>query len=442
MPVQTVTQLTRAIREVLEETIGEVWVEGEVSNYRKHASGHQYFTLKDAKAQLSCVFFRGRAWNSRTRIQDGVKLQLFGDLSLYEARGQYQLVVREARALGAGDLHEQFEALKLKLREEGLFNEDRKQAIPRFPQRLGIITSPTGAVIRDLLSVLKRRAPWVEVQLFPAAVQGQGAYRQLIEGLETLTERREVDAIILARGGGSLEDLWNFNEEALARAIAACPLPVISAVGHETDFSIADFVADLRAPTPSAAAELTVPDQRELRAFLGERRRQLSSRVQRRLSYLSERLEWMRREGAFQRPHRILQEYSQRLDELAEDLHSAVQLGLRDRRQRCEGLQQALRVLSPEKQFLRLQERLQGRREQLERAVRRQVEKKEARVEALTRHLQALGPSQTLARGYSILLDEKHRPLTTVKQMKEGEKVKARLQDGEVPLRVEKRPKK
>lgn len=437
MEIHSVSQLTRAIRSLLENRFDAVWVEGEVSNHRKQASGHQYFTLKDAQAQLSCVFFRGHAWNNRTPIRDGMKLRLFGDISLYEARGQYQLVVKEARAIGAGDLNERFEALKLKLRQEGLFDVDRKRPIPKFPHRLGIVTSPTGAVIRDLLSVLKRRAPWVEVLLFPVRVQGDGAYLEIMEALEHLGSRDDIDTIILARGGGSLEDLWSFNEEAVARAVAACPVPVVAAVGHETDFSIADFVADLRAPTPSAAAELTTPDQKELRQFLRERRRQLGQLVDRRLRYLGERLDWIRRGGAFQLPRRRLDEWTQRLDELAGDLEEAVRRGGRERRQHLIALERALGLLAPAKQLDRLEEQLADRRARLQQAAGRHLRTGEDRLASAERHLRALGPEQTLARGYSLLLDEKRHPVVSVDQLSPGQAVIARLQDGEASLTVD-----
>lgn len=441
MEILTVSQLTRAIRELLEGAFGEVWVEGEVSNHRKQASGHQYFTLKDAHAQLSCVFFRGHAWNNRTPIRDGAKLRLFGELSLYEVRGQYQLVVKEARPLGAGNLHERFEALKEKLRQEGLFDSARKRPISKFPIRLGIITSPTGAVIRDLLSILERRAPWVEVLFYPARVQGDGAYLEIIEGLEFLGSRTDIDTIILARGGGSLEDLWSFNEEAVARAIVQCPIPVVAAVGHETDFSIADFAADLRAPTPSAAAELTTPDQRELQEFLRSKRRQLVQTVARGLRYLEERLDWMRRGGAFQRPRRYLEELTQRLDEAARDLDDAVRSNLRERHQRLGSRADALRVLSPTRRFGALEQHLKAQASRLEQAVQRQLRSTRDRVAATGRHLRALGPDQTLARGYSILLDENRLPISSVGGLPPGKKVTARLQDGEVPLTVEKERK-
>ena len=436
MEILTVSQLTREIRDLLEREIGDLWVEGEVSNHRKQSSGHQYFTLRDSRAQLSCVFFRGHAWNSRVNIQDGAKVRLSGELSVYEARGQYQLVVKQVRPIGVGNLHERFEALKLKLRQEGLFDGDRKRELPAFPERLAVITSPTGAVIRDLLSVLERRAPWVEVVIYPARVQGEGAYLEVVEGLDVLGGRTDIDAIILARGGGNLEDLWAFNEEALARAIAACPHPVVSAVGHETDFTIADFVADVRAPTPSAAAELTTPDQQELRQLLRERGRQFGQLVRRRLHYLDERLGWLRRGGILERPRRYMAELTQRLDELALGLENSVESGLRRRVEDLFGRERALRILSPAGPLQRLEERLMAQGVRLAQEVDRQIANQADRLAATERHLRALGPEQTLARGYSMVLDENRRPISSIRWLPAGRSVRLRVLDGEVGVTV------
>jgi exodeoxyribonuclease VII large subunit len=392
--------------------------------------------LKDAKAQLSCVFFRGSAWKNHTPIKDGVKLRLFGELSLYEARGQYQLVVKEAQGIGAGNLHERFEALKQKLRDEGLFEQARKQAVTRFPKRVVIVTSPTGAVIQDLLSVLERRAPWVEILVYPVRVQGDGAHLEIIEGLSALTDRTDIDTIVLARGGGSLEDLWAYNEEALARAIDACPLPVVSAVGHETDFTIADFVSDLRAPTPSAAAELITPDQNELRQYLDEKRRQLRQTVRRRLEYLHERLTWYRRGGAMQRPLRYLAELSQRLDDCAIDLENAIQLGIKDRERQLEVHRRTLQSLCPIGHVERLQTQCAALRARLDLALKQQLSRHHDQIVSRERHLRALGPEQTLARGYSMILDGNGKPISSVESLRQGREVTLKVRDGEVGAKV------
>src|SRR5437764_4245377 len=269
--VLTVSELTRSIRGTLETKFGSVWVQGEVSNYKAHPNGHQYFTLKDARAQIACVIWRDTMAplpRKHSGLTDGAKIQVFGTVSVFEARGQYQISVQIIQPRGLGVLQAKFEALKRKLDAEGLFDPARKRALPKFPNRIGIVTSPTGAAIRDMLNVLRRRAPWLQILISPVRVQGTGAAQEIavaIRGLATPNDNwQPLDLIVVTRGGGSIEDLWEFNEEIVARTIADVNVPIVSAVGHEIDFTICDFVADLRAPTPSAAAELIVPDITDL----------------------------------------------------------------------------------------------------------------------------------------------------------------------------------
>ncbi|MDH4072932.1 MAG: exodeoxyribonuclease VII large subunit, partial [Gammaproteobacteria bacterium] len=293
----TVSELNRQARALLEGGIPKIWVEGEMSNLSRPGSGHVYFTLKDESAQLRCAWFRGRQRGPTINLKNGDQVLAFGQVSIYETRGEYQLVVERLQAAGEGELRRRFEVLKQKLLEEGLFDERLKKALPGLPRSIGVVTSPTGAAIRDILTVLGRRFPAVPVFVYPTAVQGEFAAAQIVAAIETAARRGECDVLIVSRGGGSLEDLWPFNEEIVARAIAACPISVVTAIGHEVDFTIADFVADLRAPTPSGAAELVVPDQaewlRRLEAtasrigMLG--RRQLEARFQS-LDWLSQRL--------------------------------------------------------------------------------------------------------------------------------------------------------
>jgi len=270
--VLTVSELTRSIRGTLETKFGAVWVQGEVSNYKLHPSGHQYFTLKDSRAQIACVIFRNTMAPLRQPLADGAQVQVYGNVSVFEARGQYQLSVQMVQPLGFGVLQAKFEALKRKLEAEGLFDAARKRTLPKFPKRIGIVTSPTGAAIRDMLNVLRRRAPWLQILINPVRVQGSGAAQEIAVAIRELAKPNEnfapVDLIVLTRGGGSMEDLWEFNEEIVARTIADVTVPIVSAIGHEIDFTIADFVADLRAPTPSAAAELIVPDIVDLRRHM------------------------------------------------------------------------------------------------------------------------------------------------------------------------------
>src|SRR5438094_5881235 len=270
--VLTVSELTRSIRGTLETKFGAVWVQGEISNYKLYPSGHQYFTLKDQRAQIGCVIWRDTMAPLRQPLADGAQVQVYGTVTVFEARGQYQLNVQILQPRGMGVLQAKFEALKRKLEAEGLFDAARKRTLPKFPKRIGIVTSPTGAAIRDMLNVLRRRAPWLQILINPVRVQGSGAAQEIAVAIRELASPSEnfapVDLIVLTRGGGSMEDLWEFNEEIVARAIADLAVPIVSAIGHEIDFTIADFVADLRAPTPSAAAELIVPDIVDLRRHI------------------------------------------------------------------------------------------------------------------------------------------------------------------------------
>src|SRR5437870_3169124 len=296
--VLTVAELTRAIRSALEAKFGAVWVQGEVSNYKLHPSGHQYFTLKDARAQIACVIFRNTMAPLRQPLVDGAQVQLYGNVSVFEARGQYQLSVQILQPRGLGLLQAKFEALKRKLEAEGLFDPARKRVLPKFPRRIGIVTSPSGAAIRDILNVLRRRAPWLQILINPVRVQGTGAAAEIAVAIRELATPNEnwppVDLIVVARGGGSLEDLWEFNEEIVARTIADVAVPVVSAVGHEIDFTICDFVADLRAPTPSAAAELIVPDVFDLRRRIDTLSRALGRELMQRVRDVQQQLDHAR----------------------------------------------------------------------------------------------------------------------------------------------------
>src|ERR1700716_668111 len=294
----TVAELTRSIRGTLETKFGAVWVQGEISNYKLHPSGHQYFTLKDARAQIACVIFRNTMAPLRQPLGDGTQVQVYGNISVFEARGQYQLSVQILQPRGLGLLQAKFEALKRKLDAEGLFDSARKRALPKFPLRIGIVTSPSGAAIRDMLNVLRRRAPWLQILISPVRVQGTGAAQEIAVAIRELAKPNEnfapVDLIVVTRGGGSMEDLWEFNEEIVARTIADVTVPIVSAIGHEIDFTIADFVADLRAPTPSAAAELIVPDIVDLRRHMDARARGLGRELLNRMRDSQQRVDHVR----------------------------------------------------------------------------------------------------------------------------------------------------
>ena len=316
----TVSQLNRQAKTLLEQGLARLWVEGEISNIARPASGHVYFTLKDKSAQIRAAFFRQRQRGPTISFKDGDQVLVYGRVSLYEARGDYQLIVEQIEPAGEGALKRQFEVLKKKLAAEGLFDEDRKQELPELPTRIGVITSPTGAAIRDIVSILGRRFPSIPIVIYPSAVQGDAAPQELITALATAIRRDECDVLILARGGGSLEDLWAFNDEQLARAIAESPIPIISAVGHEVDFTIADFVADLRAPTPSGAAELVVPDREDWLRVVQSLAMRISRLGRRTVEDLAQALDWLSRRLVQTSPTAMLERSRTRLAGLNQKL--------------------------------------------------------------------------------------------------------------------------
>ncbi|MBF8638868.1 exodeoxyribonuclease VII large subunit [Pseudomonas fulva] len=432
--VLTVSQLNGRARVLLEDVFRSVWVEGEISNLARPASGHMYFTLKDSSAQVRCALFRQSATRVRQALRDGLAVRVRGKVSLFEGRGDYQLILDTVEPAGDGALRLAFEALKEKLGAEGLFNTDSKRALPAHPQRIGIITSPTGAVIRDIISVFARRAPQVELNLIPTAVQGREAIAQIVRAIR-LADSRGFDALILARGGGSLEDLWCFNEEAVARAVAACKTPIVSAVGHETDVSISDFVADVRAPTPSAAAELLAPDNSGLQHRLDGLQRRLTLRMQNRLVHDRLRLESLIRR--LRHPGERLRQQAQRLDDLDMRLRRAFLHNLNQRRERLVRLETRLAAQHPGRTLALLGQRLDSLAERLPRAMRDVLKDRRQRFQAQLQTLQIVSPLATLARGYSILLDEQGQAIRSAEQTRNGQRLTARLNEGELQVRVE-----
>ncbi len=347
MKVYKVGELTRTIKALLEQNLPTLWVEGEISEYTRHRSGHHYFTLKDAESALSCVMWRGQASTLFFTPQPGMKVMAQGRVTVYEKGGRYQFEVWELQLSGEGELMAAFERMKAKLAEEGLFDPAHKQAIPKFPWRIGLVTSPTGAAVKDLVSVSRRRNPALELILSPVRVQGESAAQEIAAAIEAFNRYSGVDLLIVGRGGGSLEDLWPFNEELVARAIFASKIPVISAVGHEVDFSIADLTADLRAPTPSAAAEIAVPDAKEILQSMLEARHRMESAITIRLKNLRERMEWAQKSRAFNRPFELFREFSQRLDDYRRRLDLSSQAALERRTSALNRLQGTLRAMDP-----------------------------------------------------------------------------------------------
>ena len=432
--VLTVSQLNQRARHLLEDVFPQVWVEGEISNLARPSSGHVYFTLKDAGAQVRCALFRSSAARVRQALRDGLAVKVRGKVSLFEGRGDYQMILDAVEPAGDGALRLAFEALKDKLAGEGLFAAGRKRALPAHPRRVGIVSSPSGAVIRDIVSVFRRRAPQVELTLVPSAVQGRDATAQIVQALE-LADRQGFDALILARGGGSLEDLWCFNEEAVARAIAACATPIVSAVGHETDVTIADFVADVRAPTPSAAAELLAPDSSDLQHRLDGLQRRLTLRMQHLLAARRLQLDGLRRR--LRHPGERLRQQAQRLDDLELRLRRAMEQRLRAGHERLARLDTRFAAQHPERLLELLRQRLGHLAERLPRAMHAALRERRQRLEASAQTLQAVSPLATLGRGYSILFDAHGRALRRAADATPGQRLRARLHDGELALRVE-----
>ena len=420
--VLTVWELTSEVKRLLERQVGSVWVSGEITNLRAQSSGHMYFTLKDAAAQLSCVLFRGTTAAQRKLLADGQKVLLQGEVTVYEARGQYQLIVRAVELQGVGALQAAFEKLKQKLAAEGLFAPERKRPLPRCPQRIGLVTSPTGAAIRDVFHVVQRRNPALEIILVPCRVQGEGAAAEIAAALQLLNEfgaqnpALPLDLILLTRGGGSLEDLWAFNEEVVARAIFHSAIPVVSAVGHEIDFSIADFVADLRAATPSAAAEIITEGVHASREWVADAPRRLRQLVRRKVDRETERLASLTGRVARLHPRRRLDDSFQRLDDLQASLWRSLKHATQAR-------ELVLHNLTG--RFLRVRP---AQRWQLRQAALHQLEKR----------LRALGPEQVLARGYSITTDAASgRVLRDAAEVAAGQPLKTRLARGELISRTE-----
>ena len=435
--VFSVSEVTKAVRGVIESAFDEVWIEGEVSNFRQQASGHQYFTLKDAAAQLSCVLFaRGGAWRKTVALQDGMLVQARGKLTVFEARGQYQLNVSLVQAAGAGLLQAKFEALKRKLAAEGLFDAERKRELPQFPRAVGIVTSPTGAALSDMLNVLTRRAPWLRVIVSPARVQGDGAAAEIARALDDLNRLAErgiapVDVIVLARGGGSIEDLWEFNDESLARAIAASALPVVSAVGHEIDFTIADFVADLRAPTPSAAAELIVPDTAELLRMLSERAAFLQRRVAAAIETARLHLGGLLRSALFREPARRIEQAAQRVDTADQSLRRAAESRLAEIRQRLDALGSSLRHHRPDQILALHRQKIGSLAGALAERFQQKLRHEKDRLARAGDMLRLLSPEHTIARGYTITTAQ-GKVVRSTADVPEGTELETRLRDGKV----------
>ena len=422
--VYTVSALTREIREHLESGYPDVWVEGEVSNLRRPASGHIYFTLKDEKAQLRAVLFKMSAALLRFDLEDGLKVLVRGRVTVYEPRGEYQISVSHVEPMGLGPLELAFQQTCERLEKEGLFDEGRKRPLPFLPERIGIVTSPTGAAIRDMLRVLYDRFPTLKVLIAPVRVQGKGAAREIARAVENLNQQKDVDVIIAGRGGGSIEDLWAFNEETVARAIFSSRVPVISAVGHEIDFTIADFVADVRAPTPTAAAEMAVPEIEVLADRVGELDQRLASIAAAQIRSHRRDLSALMERRPFRRPVSVIHEWQQEVDDRVEELVAAVRRNLSASRLGVDSASRQLLAAAPRETVVRLRTRALALQQALVRSVSHRALLTRERFSALTHRLDAASPLSVLGRGFSIC-----RQLPDLKVLK---KASAALPGGDV----------
>jgi exodeoxyribonuclease VII large subunit len=434
----TVSQLNRKAKTLLEQGIARLWVEGEISNLSRPASGHIYFSLKDENAQVSAAWFRQRQRAPAIGFKNGDKVLAYGRVSIYEARGNYQLIVEQMEPAGEGVLKQRFDALKKKLLAEGLFDEDRKQALPPLPSRIGVITSPSGAAIRDIVSILGRRFPAVPVVVYPAAVQGDAAPGELIAALDTAIQRNECDVLIIGRGGGSLEDLWAFNDEELARAIADCPIPIVSAVGHEVDFTISDFVADVRAPTPSGAAEIVVPSQRDWLQRINALAVRIGRIGERKVQDRAQELDWLGKRLFAASPKATLQRQHDGLRENRSRLAAIMRTRLLELQNNTQALSSELMRQSPALAVQRSVGQLATLRQRLGSSARDALSDVTHRIALLGRALNSVSPLATLDRGYAIVLDESGKALTDASEVKSGDDIRARLSKGELIANVTK----
>ncbi|NDY94544.1 exodeoxyribonuclease VII large subunit [Wenzhouxiangella limi] len=439
-PVYSPSEINREVRTHLEAGFPRLWLRGEISNLARPASGHLYFSLKDARAQIRCALFRGNSAGLGFRPANGDEVLVRGRLSLYEPRGDYQLIADGLLAAGAGALQQAFEALKKKLEGEGLFAPERKQALPAWPRRIAVVTSPSGAAVRDILDVLARRWPLARVRVYASPVQGDAAAPGLRRALLAADRDGFADVVLLARGGGSIEDLWAFNDEALARTIAALETPLISGVGHETDFTIADFVADVRAPTPTAAAVAATPDGLELKRRVQVLSGQVATTMQRRIDGLAQGLDHLDRRLQSRHPRRHIEELARRLDVARLQVERATSRVINTRLQHLNGLDRRLAAAAPARTIARLEQQRMSLNGRLRRAVDQQLERAQARLGTAGRALNAASPLNILERGYAVVRATDGTALTRPDQFQPGREVGLLFRDFEVRASVLDKP--
>ncbi len=435
----SVSELTARIRDLLAKNFNELSVEGEISNCREAQSGHLYFTLKDEKAQIRCVWFKQDRRGVKFRVEDGLKVTLRGSISVYEQRGEYQIYVESMEPLGVGALQLAFDQLKKRLEAEGLFDAKHKKPLPLLPSRIGLITSPKGAAVRDVVRILRRRFHNVHLTVFPVRVQGEGSAEEIARALRFFNQRKLVDVLILARGGGSIEDLWAFNEEIVARAIFDSEIPVISGVGHETDFTIADFVADVRASTPSAAAELVVQTRREFDKHIADLRQALSDQIRYRILVLSRRVHELGARRGFRRPLDLLRQQRQRADEMTSRLALGLRARLEQSRKRYTAAHLRIFRFDFRARISVLRIRLERRATELGKRMERLTRVKRERLGKLLVQLEERGPLKVLERGYSIVTDSTGAVLRDASAVALGDSISIQLHKGKLTTEVKKR---
>ena len=434
--VYSVSRLNKEIRQLLERNFASITITGEISNFVSPSSGHWYFTVKDDHAQIRAAMWRGNNQAMRFKPKNGDQVQMQARISLYEPRGDYQLIVEQMEPAGEGALKLQFEALKMQLASEGLFSASHKKPLPNIINKVGIITSATGAAVKDILTVLQRRAPQLEIVIYPAQVQGNTAHQQLIEKISLANSRKEVDVIILGRGGGSLEDLWCFNNESLARAIFASQIPIVSAVGHEIDFTISDYVADIRAATPSAAAELVSPNQAQLFSLITQQKQALFNAFKHYLAIQQRNAVAIKHRLSLCHPQSQLQQKSQRLDELSINLEQAIKQKLLGAQKSCSSLNNRLMLRSPNLKLQQSQHQLNKLKTKLETQLQQQLKQASNTLALQAARLNSVSPLTVLARGYSITKNEQGQIINSILQIKPDSKMTTTLIDGDFTAQI------
>lgn len=434
--IWSVSDVNTAVRDILENSLMPFWVRGEVGTLNIHRSGHVYMTLKDRKCQVKAVFFGGGVQARSMNLQLGMEIEAYGKLTVYEVRGEYQFSIRALRPVGVGDLQRKFEELKAKLESEGLFDPARKRPIPALPRRIGVVTSADGAAIRDFLQIINRRFPDINIKIYPSPVQGEGAGKKVARGIQFFNHHRNVDVIVVTRGGGSMEDLWPFNSETLARTIAASEIPVVSAVGHEIDYTICDFVADLRVPTPSAAAELVIGRQEEYLQRLDRAEKHMRSALKYYTAQLRHRLESASSSYVFKEPAYMIRQKQQQIDELTTSLVTQLTRNLDARDRKLEQLSLRLSTQSPLKTITDYQKTIKELEIRIKELAQRKIERLGNTVSSLDQRLAALNPDNVLKRGYAMLTDRSTGKTISSAAVASGTMVDAKVADGTIELEV------